>query len=309
MTKRTIAADGLLLLCAAIWGFTFVAQKWAMESMDELSFVAMRFGLGAALVACLLPLRRAMGFAGPIIDRAAGRSHVDLWKAGLAAGCAMLGAAVTQQIGVPGTTSGNAGFITSLYVVGVPLIGIGLGQRPGWAAWLAVSVAVPGLYLLSVSGRPHIEPGDPWILACAGFWAIHVQVIGKFADRCDPFALSILQFAVTAIGALVAALLFHDAPPWHGAERALLPIILCGSLATGLCFTMQTLAQRDTPATHTAIILSLEGVFAAIAGWIALDESFSNAQWAGAALLLGAALLAQLPPPRRAATENPHHQP
>lgn len=285
----------MLVVCAVIWGATFVAQKWAMDSMHAVSFVALRFALGGVLVALLLPLRRHFGFHGPVVSVIDGRSPRDLIMGGGLAGLAMLGAALTQQIGVEHTSAGNAGFITSLYVVGVPLIGIFLGQRPGWAAWSAVAISVPGLYFLSVSGRPHIEPGDPWILLCAICWAAHVQVVGRFAPRCDPIALSTVQFMVTGVGAGVVSTILHEQPVWHGVQEAWLPLLACAALATGLCFTLQTLAQRDAPPTHTAIILSLEGVFAAITGWLALGEVLSGAQWIGAAALLAAALLSQVP--------------
>ncbi|MDA0802161.1 MAG: DMT family transporter [Planctomycetota bacterium] len=300
LTRKHLAADLMLLACAAIWGATFVAQKMGAESMHAVSFVAMRFGLGGLLVAALLPMRSVLGFRGNIIDPTRGHRARDLWLGGSLAGVAMLGAALTQQIGVAQTSTGNAGFITSLYVVGVPLIGIALGQRPGWAAWVAVLIAVPGLYLLSVSGRPHIEPGDLWILACAACWAVHVQVVGRFAPRCDPIALSAVQFLVTGLGAAVVSLCVQENPLWHGAQEALLPILACAIFATGLCFTMQTIAQRDAPPTHTAIILSLEGIFAVLTGWLVLSEVLTAVQWIGAAILLGAALLAQVPGP----TEN-----
>ncbi len=287
----------MLVICAVIWGATFVAQKWAMESMHAVSFVSLRFTLGGLLVALLLPMRRHLGFHGPAVSPVDGRSTRDLVLGGGLAGLAMLGAALSQQIGVEHTSAGNAGFITSLYVVGVPLIGIFVGQRPGWAAWSAVVIAVPGLYFLSVSGRPHIEPGDPWILACAVCWSAHVQVVGRFAPRCDPIALSTLQFMVTGVGAAVVSMVLHEEPVWHGVQEAWLPLLACAALATGLCFTLQTLAQRNAPPTHTAIILSLEGVFAAITGWLALGELLTGPQWIGASALLVAALLSQVPAP------------
>ncbi|MDA1007663.1 MAG: DMT family transporter [Planctomycetota bacterium] len=295
MTRRMVGADLLCLVCAAIWGSAFAAQKLAMVAMPPVSFTGIRYCIGAAAIAFLLPVRRVFGLAGRIVDPAAGRHARDLWIGGLSGGMVMFVGSVLQQVGIEHTSTGNAGFLTSVYVVGVPLLGLFAGQRPGWAAWLAVTIAVPGLWFISMSGRPHIEAGDPWILACAVMWACHVQIVARFATRSDPIALSVVQFAVTGIASLILAPFVQSEGMWTGLSVSVGPLLYCALLSTGVAFTLQTVAQRDAPPTHAAILLSLEGLFAAVTGWFWFDEALSTSQYIGAALLLSAAVLAQVP--------------
>jgi drug/metabolite transporter (DMT)-like permease len=295
-----LRADGLLLACATIWGISFLWQKWANEHIGALTYVGIRSLLGAIVVAPLLlrPSARAA-----LCDRAQLRTLI---LGGLAAGACLAAASAFQQTGLKTTTVTNAGFITGLYVVLVPFIGRCLGQRIGWAAWLAVVLSLGGLTLLSFSHVMSVHDlqgfidglnrGDLWVLACAVTWAMHVHVVGWAAPRSDAIALSVLQFVVG--GTLATSLAFvFESPSMASIEAAAAPIVLSAIFAVGVAFTLQAVAQDVAPPTHTAILLSLESVFCAIAGAVWLGEELGVRQASGAALLLAAALLAQLPAP------------
>jgi len=266
--------------------------------------------LGALVVAPLLwraPVRAALR------DPARRR---PLLVGGLAAGACLAAASAFQQTGLKSTTVTNAGFITGLYVVLVPFIGRFLGQRIGWAAWAAVVLSLAGLTLLSFSHVMSVSDlagfidglnrGDLWVLACAVTWAIHVHVVGWAAPRSDAIALSVLQFVVGGVVATSLALAF-ESPSIQAVQDATAPIVLSAVFAVGVAFTLQAVAQDVAPPTHTAILLSLESVFCAIAGAVWLGEELGVRQVGGAALLLAAALLAQLPAPSLRGRDGEQH--
>ncbi|MEY4104372.1 MAG: hypothetical protein RL461_1574 [Planctomycetota bacterium] len=305
-----LRADGLLLACAVIWGISFLWQKWANEHIGALTYVGIRSLLGALVVAPLLlraPVRAALR------DPARRR---PLLVGGLAAGACLAAASAFQQTGLKSTTVTNAGFITGLYVVLVPFIGRFLGQRIGWAAWAAVVLSLAGLTLLSFSHVMSVSDlagfidglnrGDLWVLACAVTWAIHVHVVGWAAPRSDAIALSVLQFVVGGVVATSLALAF-ESPSIQAVQDATAPIVLSAVFAVGVAFTLQAVAQDVAPPTHTAILLSLESVFCAIAGAVWLGEELGVRQVGGAALLLAAALLAQLPAPSSRGRDGEQH--
>ena len=293
-----LRADGLLLACAVIWGISFLWQKWANEHVGALTYVGVRSLLGAVVVA---PLLFKASVRAALRDPSRRR---PLLLGGLAAGACLAAASGFQQTGLKTTTVTNAGFITGLYVVLVPFIGRFLGQRIGWAAWVAVVLSLGGLTLLSFSHVMSVDDlagfidglnrGDLWVLACAVTWAVHVHVVGWAAPRSDAIALSVLQFVVGGVIATSLAFMF-ESPSIGSIEAAAAPIVLSAIFAVGVAFTLQAVAQDVAPPTHTAILLSLESVFCAIAGAVWLGEELGVRQVGGAALLLAAALLAQLP--------------
>lgn len=295
-----LRADGLLLACAVIWGISFLWQKWANEHVGALTYVGVRSLLGAVVVA---PLLFKASVRAALRDPSRRR---PLLLGGLAAGACLAAASGFQQTGLKTTTVTNAGFITGLYVVLVPFIGRCLGQRIGWAAWAAVVLSLGGLTLLSFSHVMSVDDlqgfidglnrGDLWVLACAVSWAVHVHVVGWAAPRSDAIALSVLQFVVGGVIATSLAFML-ESPSMNSIEAAAAPIVLSAIFAVGVAFTLQAVAQDVAPPTHTAILLSLESVFCAIAGAVWLGEELGVRQVSGAALLLAAALLAQLPAP------------
>jgi drug/metabolite transporter (DMT)-like permease len=276
----------LLLVASAIWGVAFVAQQDAAKSLDAVSILAIRFLMGAAILAPVIIVRRVRKVNMP-------SPGALLWSGGLFAGLAMLLAAYLQQRGIESTTASSAGFITGLYVLFVPLIGLMLGQRVGWSAWLGVTLATVGLYLLSVSAELHMSRGDLLVLGCAVIWAIHVLIIGRYAPRCDPIELAAVQFLVTGVVAAIF-MMSRGLPEWSHVSSAWMSLTYLGALAVGVAFTLQVVGQRTAPPTHAAILLSMESPFAAIAGALLIAERLSGREYLGCALMLAGILVSQL---------------
>ena len=290
MHARNVRADVLLLLVATIWGFAFVAQRLGLEHLGPFGFNASRFLLGAL---SLLPL---LFFIRP------GAEHrpVEIAKYGALAGFVLFAGASFQQVGLLYTTAGNAGFITGLYIIFVPLLGIFLRQRTSAATWLGGAFAVTGLYLLSVHELNSINPGDLLQLCGAVCWATHVLLIARLAPQLDNLRLAIAQFMVCALLSLITALLFEqESFLLANIHQAWTAIAYAGLISVGIAYTLQIVAQRDAPPAHAAIIMSLEAVAAALGGWWILDEQLSLIGLIGCGFMLAGMLLSQLPSMRR----------
>jgi drug/metabolite transporter (DMT)-like permease len=301
MHTRALKADALLLIAAMIWGLAFVAQRAGMDHLGPFAFNAIRFALGSLT---LLPVwivgrRRRSALAGA--DR--GSASV-MSGAALAGGFLFLGASL-QQVGLVFTTAGKAGFITGLYVVLVPVLGLSLGQRVGRGGWAGALIAAAGLYLLSVGVDLTIGVGDGLVFASAFFWAAHVLIIGRWTRRVDAIELAALQFALCAVLSLLVAAIF-ESTSLEGIRGAAIPLLYSGVCSVGIGLTLQVLAQRRASPTATAILLSLEAVFAALGGWLLLGETLSPREILGCALMFAAVLVSQLwrngPPPGRASS-------
>ncbi|MHB1370418.1 MAG: DMT family transporter [Pseudomonadaceae bacterium] len=289
MRSQALRADFLMLITAMIWGTAFVAQRVGMDNIGPFLFTGLRFALGAL---ALLPLLLYQG-------RHAAR-HEPFMQRGLLLGGLAMGLALTlginlQQVGLLFTSVTNSGFITGLYVIVVPLLGLIIGNRTGLGTWLGAVLAVGGMALLSIGENFQVASGD-WIqLAGAFVWGLHVLLVSFFVSRHDAIRLAFLQFATCAVVSLMLAALFEDASlaaVWLAA-----PALLYGGLfAVAVGYTLQVVAQKHAIASHAAIILSLEAVFAAIAGALFLDESLSLRGYFGCALMLIGMLTAQLWP-------------
>lgn len=291
MQHKTLLTDSLLLTTAAIWGLAFVAQRVGMDHIGPFTYNGIRFLLGAAT---LVPVLWWTGGNRPVaVARRPGG-----WRDGLLAGGVLFLAASLQQIGLVYTTAGNAGFITGLYVVLVPLLGMGRRQRVGAWRWLAVLLAVSGIYLLSVQEGLRVNPGDLYVMGSALFFAVHVQVIDTVSRRSSALRLSVAQYGVVGVLSLLVGLLSE--PLVRGGLAAATPAILYGGLGSiSVAYTLQTLAQRRAEPSHAAILLSLEGAFAALGGWLILGELLGGRGLLGSLLVLGGMLLSQLAGRRR----------
>ena len=284
MRSNSLRADLLLLLTAFIWGFAFVAQRMGMEYVGPYLFNAARFALGCLP---LLPFV-AQNASGPLLPhllRAAPGS--------LLAGLFLFAGSSLQQVGIVYTTAGKAGFITGLYVILVPILGLALAQQSGRNIWLGALVATAGLYLLSVEPPFSIAYGDALVLIGALFWAGHVLIIGRFAQQIDWAALAFLQFLTCSLLSFGVALAVKPVA-WQPLVDAAWPVFYGGVLSVGVAYTLQVVAQRQAPASHAAIILSLETVFAALGGWWLLSEAMSLRGLAGCGLMFGGMLVSQL---------------
>ena len=286
--KKIIQSDFILFSTALIWGFAFVAQKEGMEYIGPFTFNAIRFILGSLT---LLPVLYILN------NRASAKTkikpRITLMQAGLIAGTALFLGATFQQIGIKYTSAGNAGFITSLYVIFTPILGIFLGMIPKFRVWIGAILATIGLYLLTVNGNLEIAPGDLLVLICALFYAVHVHVIGWLSPQFSSYKLALLQFLVAGMMSSFAAILVEPVI-WLLIEKALIPLLYVGILSTGLAFTLQIVGQKIALPSHAAIILSFEAVFAAIGGWLFLGETFSLKSIIGCLLMFAGIIIAQI---------------
>lgn len=291
------------MLTAAIWGFAFVAQRKGLESLDPFSFNALRFSLGAASVAIV---GRVFKSHPPIrvSNPAEGIAEVSppligKWQPMLL-GVLLFIAASLQQTGMIWTGAGSAGFITGLYVVFVPLIGLLRGQALRPYIGLAVALSVGGLWLMNGNAELAATMGNLCVLGGAVFWAFHVQMVDKLSKLQGAFKLAEVQFAVCAALSLLASLGLELVWPrhssvgpgfWGSAGSALLPITYAGILSVGVAFTLQIHAQKKVKPHTASVVLCLEGVFALFGGWLLLGEEVGLTSLAGGALLFAAMLV------------------
>lgn len=278
-------SDMILLTTALIWGTAFVAQRVAAQHLGTFWFNALRFVLGGVL---LLPFAH--------LPRQLNRRS---WPWMFAAGSILFVSSVLQQAGLAYTTAGNAGFITSLYVVFVPVLLLLIWRRRShWLSWVAALVAVGGAWLLSSGGRSFsLSLGDSIELVGAVGWAFHVIVVGKGAQKVDALAFSVGQCFVAAAWNVVAALLFEPAG-LSGLAVSWWAVAYVGVFSTAIGYTLQIVGQRHAPPADAALLLSLEAVFAALFGYLLLGEALGWVQVAGCGLILGAVVLVQLKAPQ-----------
>ncbi|MCS5615254.1 MAG: DMT family transporter, partial [Candidatus Marinimicrobia bacterium] len=231
----------------------------------------------------------------PQPDHKAEVSTKKLLIAGTMAGLLLFTAISFQQVGLQYTTAGKAGFITGLYIFFVPLIGLFFGQKTGSGTWLGATIALIGLYLLSIKEDFSIAEGDLLQLICAVFFASHVLYIGYFAKRMDPLKLSLIQYIVTGVLSLIIAIVI-ELITWDMIKQTAIPLLYAGVMSTGIAYTLQVVAQQHAHSSHAAIILSLEGAFAVLGGWLLLDEYLTTRGLVGCGLMLTGMFLSQLLP-------------
>jgi drug/metabolite transporter (DMT)-like permease len=286
--SRRSRANLLLLLVATVWGSAFVAQRVAAQSMNPFFFNGVRFLFGAAILA-------------PMANSPWKGLSRSMMKGIALAGGLLFGASALQQIGIRYTTAGNAGFITGLYVVLVPVILLVFWrQRSSWLVWGAVLLAVIGMFLLSTGGIAlRLASGDSLEFAGAFLWALHVIVIGLLVRSIPVFTLAAGQYLVCGVFNLVVAG-FTGAMGFPAEVITWWPVVYTGVLSIGLGYTLQAVAQKDASPVDTSILLSLEAVFAAFFGWILLGERLTLVQLAGCGLMLAGIVLSQLAPGKEA---------
>lgn len=273
-----------------------MAQRVGMEHLGPFSYQGSRFLLGAAALIPVVLLRRRSTAAAGAARRherpGSARRSPGLLRDGLIAGLLLFAGSSLQQLGLQFTTAGNAGFITGFYVVLVPLLGVFLGHASSGRRWLGAGLALLGLYFLAVRGGLQPQRGDLLIVACAVFFALHVLLLARIAPRHSPAELALLQYLVTAVLSLALAGGLEELD-FSRILRSWLPVAYGGLMSVGVAYSLQIVGQRRAHPTHAAIILSLEGVFAALGGWMLLGEVLTPRELLGAALLLGAMLVSQ----------------
>lgn len=275
----------IMLWCTAIiWGFAFVAQSAGMENLGPYSFNAARFAMASCALIPLLflfPSKQSYQFKKLLI-------------VGSVAGVVLFIGSSLQQIGLLYTSAGNAGFITSLYIVLVPIFGLLLSQKTTRKAWLGIAVAIVGFYILTIEPGFKINYGDALEFIGAMFWASHVLVIGYYSRHLPAIPLSIIQCMITALLSIIAASALED-NSIEDFKAAWLPLLYAGVASSSIAYTLQIIGQKKVSASISALILSTESVFAVIGGWLFMGEILSAKAYVGCAFILLGMVISQWP--------------
>ena len=281
MNKKWLGSF-LLLITAIVWGFCFVVQRSCLDYVGAFTYGAARFLLGSLALIPLALLR-------PCEKQKRRKSLL----AGVPCGLALFAGTSLQQLGLQTVSAGKAGFLSAMYIVLVPVLGLFIGQKVRARVWISAALGAAGLYLLCTGGVDgSVSAGDLLVLGCSLMFAVQIQLINHFSDT-DSIVLSISQYLTVAVLSAVV-MLFTETPTWTGVVDCL-PLILYGGLVSiAIGYTLQTVAQKYTPPAVASVMMCLESVFATLSGWLVLGEMFSVREGVGAAVVLAAALLAQL---------------
>lgn len=290
--KKSLRGSIFLLLATVIWGSAFVSQSIGMDHIGPFTFQAIRCFLGGVIlipVIALFDLRRKDGMT--FLTRWA---DPKLWKAGLLCGIPLFLACNLQQIGLVDTDAGKSGFLTAMYIVIVPVFGIFRRKKLSVMVPVSVAIAVAGLYFLSGFGVTSIRISDLLTIGCAFMFAIQITCIDIFAPDVDPLRLNTIQTMVcAALSALV--MVFTETPTWSGITACTIPLAHTGFLSMGVAYSLQIVGQKHLEPTPAALIMSLESVFAALFGWLLLNERMTAYEVSGCVLVFAAVILSQIP--------------
>lgn len=293
MMKQQMKGSIFLLIAVLIWGTAFVAQSVGMDYIGPFTFQATRSFI--ALIA-MIPVIYLMD-----LGKKDGQSffrrwrNAQLWKAGIPCGVALFLATGLQQVGLVYTDPGKGGFITAMYIVLVPVLGIFLGQKCGIRIWVSVALAVVGLYFLSAFGVSSINVGDVLILGCAGAFAVQITLVDRMGQGLDVLRLNFVQFLVNATLSAVMMLLTEE-PTWSGITACAVPLLYTGVLSSAAAYSLQILGQQYLDSAPASLIMSLESVVAVLAGWLLLHQALSAVELLGCALVFAGVILSQLQP-------------
>lgn len=299
MNKTQVRNSFLLLLIAIIWGSAFVAQSVGMEHVEPFTFTFARSIIGGVvLIPVIVLLRKARSAESREAQRVARVTKYE-WIGGICCGIALCAASNFQQIGMLHTTVGKAGFITALYVVIVPILGLFLRKRVPALIWFCVVLSVVGLYLLCMpKGAFSLAQGDVLVLICALLFSFHILIIDYFSPKGDGVVISCIQFFVCGVLSGII-MLFVENPTFANIMDAKWSVLYAGALSSGVAYTLQVVAQKGVNPTVASLILCLESVVAVLAGWIILGDKLTSRELAGCILMFVAIVLAQLPTPKK----------
>ncbi len=290
---KQIVSALLLVIAAFVWGSTFVAQSVGSDSVQAFTFLTSRSFISGAALLLVMAVRRALRSKEQVEEKSADSSRT-LWLGGILCGTALMVASGIQQIGIKDTTVGKAGFITAMYIVIVPLLGIFLKKRIEINVWSGVGIAVMGMYFLCITEGFSISRGDFFVLICAFCFSLHILVIDYFSPKVDGVKMSCIQFFTCGILSLGPALVFEK-PSVAALQAAALPILYAGLLSGAVGYTLQIIAQKNLQPTVASLIMSLESVFSVLSGWVVLHQTLSTRELVGCVLMFAAIVLAQLP--------------
>jgi drug/metabolite transporter (DMT)-like permease len=309
-SSTRVRNNGMLLLTALIWGVAFVAQSVGMDYIGPFTFNSVRCIIGGiVLLPCIVFLdhlarKREQKRTEPEtpgeapVQMEGKHGGKKLIVGGVVCGAALAVASSLQQFGISQTTVGKAGFITALYIVIVPLLGLFLKKRVSVLVWVGVALALVGMYLLSITDSFSIGTGDLLLIACAICFSIHILLIDAFSPFVDGVRMSCIQFFTCGILCGIPMLIWEQ-PSMEQILAAWLPVLYAGIFSCGVAYTLQIVAQKNTNPTVASLLLSLESVFSVLAGWVILGERLSLRELLGCALVFAAIILAQLPTPKR----------
>lgn len=290
----------MLITAALIWGGAFVAQSVGMDYVQPFTFTCVRSLIGCVVLLPVIALfDRRKSEAARTAERANRRI---LLAGGVTCGVFLCLATNMQQIGIQYTSVGKAGFLTALYIVIVPVLGLFFGKRSRWTIWVSVGIALVGFYLLCMAGGFYLESGDICLLICAVLFSFHILVIDHFSPLVDGVKMSCIQFLVCGVLS-AAAMLVAEQPDLSAILAAAAPILYAGVLSSGVAYTLQILGQKNYNATVATLLCSLESVFSALTGWLVLGQRLSHRELGGCVLIFFAVILAQLPERKRAAEQ------
>lgn len=296
--KNKLRGTLSLLIATVIWGSAFIAQSVGMDYIGPFTFQTMRSVLAVPFLIIIIFL----------IERSPAntlRKWLDpkLWKAGLPCGIALFIAAGLQQLGIVHTSAGKAGFITAMYIVLVPILGIFLRKKPPFTAWISVALAVVGLYLLSCVGVTQVNIGDLYLLGCALGYAVQITLVDHLGSEVDGLRLNCVQSLFCGIFSGVVMLVTEE-PNLGNIIACWIPLVYAGIFSLGIAFSLQIIGQKHLEPTPAALIMSLESVFAVLFGWLLLHERLSNAELWGCVLVFGAVILSQIPVKKTSAVSS-----
>ncbi|MBQ8798105.1 MAG: DMT family transporter [Lachnospiraceae bacterium] len=309
MTKR-MRGNLLLLLAALIWGFSFVAQSEGMKYIGPFAFIGIRSMLAGVSLAAFIAVRELRKKTKNIgkkhgdpmstatmteATEKKGQEKKNLVLGGCCCGIILFAATMLQQIGIMHNNEpGKAGFITALYLIFVPLTGIFVRKKVGRKVWIAVALAVCGMYLLCIKGGLHMAVGDLYLLGCAFVFTAHILVIDFFSPKVDGVAMSCIQFLLCGVLGMTGMFLTEQVELVHILE-AWLPLVFSGVFSGGVAYTLQIVAQKDTEPATASLLMSLESVFAVLGEWIILGEVLTEREFLGCALMFAGIILSQRP--------------
>ena len=292
----------LLILAALIWGTSFVAQDVGMDYLGPFTFNGIRSLVGCTALLPLLVYRSLLTKRAQKAGRTERRTESKGWtvkekrpllRGGILCGLVLCTASNLQQVGIRHSTVGKAGFLTTLYIVIVPLLGLLRGKIPRPVMWVSVAVAMAGIYALSFTGEGEgVSLGDILLLLCAVFYAFHILAVDRYAPKVNGVALSCIQFLISGVITMVLAFLFETPNPGT-ILSAWFPILYAGVMSSAIAYTLQIIGQRYVNPVAAPVIMSLESVFAVLSGWLVLGQTLQPREWLGCGLVFGAVLLAE----------------
>ena len=291
--KQQIKSSLILLLTATIWGVAFVAQSVGMEYIGPFTFNAIRCVLGGlVLIPVILVLKKKKETGAENQEK---EDKKTLWAGGIACGVILCIASNLQQFGIMEASVGKSGFFTALYIVMIPVIGIFIGKRPGIKLWFCVALAVVGMYLpCMMDGSFTIERADIMLLLCALVFSFHILVVDYFSPKVDGVKMSCIQFFVCGVLSAVG-MLFTETPDISNIQAAWLPLLYAGLLSCGVGYTLQIVGQKGINPVIASLIMSLESVISALAGWVILGQVLSPKEILGCVLMFVAIIITQIP--------------